>query len=605
MRECPKCGNSYPEDFQYCPSDGTSLGDPADSDSDRRGEISPPPPEPVQISVRTLMLGFAVLVMCALIAFAGVFFYQYWKPKYGNLIVKTTPSGAMIYVDGKLQGASPITLSDLRSGGHQLKGTKEGYMDFVHQVTVMPYSTENLHYDLEPIIPQLSNEERAEVEALGKKMESAQEENILFPPPDDYNVLYFANKILSIDPANSNALKVKEELAEKIRRLAEFAYAREDWAESEKLHKNLALLLPDDPSIQERLAEIQEKREESAREREKQIEEWKLKVEAAIKRGSLVPPDKDNALDAIRGIQHLEKDNRYALEALSRLKELLQNRGDTKMATSDWRGAQRDFQLVLQYFPTDKYSKERLTEVEAELEKIRRIEQQNMKRVAEEQESQKKIDELRLEALESFRTGNYQKSISEWQKYLEQKPDSDEAYFYIGASYQDQKQLDRAIHNFEKCLSINPNNTLAHLNLGILYDYHRNNFEQAEEHLRRAMDLGGVEQYDSKRLQSMIDDLQHRMHVNSILKMLFPVEHKHTFSSCRGNLRFTEEGMEYRTTETDHSFYVEFTGLKAFEINDDNLFIKTRNNKNYNFRFLNYGDAARVSDWYQALRRTP
>ncbi len=604
MKECRKCGNTYPETFVFCPADGSQLGEEAGSDSDRQ-EPSLPSPEPAQISLRTLMLGFGVLVMCALIAFAVVFFYQYWKPKYGSLVIKTTPPGAMIYVDGKLQGASPITISDLRSGGHRLKSTKEGYTDFVQHVTVMPYSTENLHWDLAPIIPQLSNEERAEVEALWKKLESAQEENILFPPPSDYNVLYFADKILSIDPANDDALQVKEGLAETVRRLAEFAYAREDWAESEKQHQYLALLLPDDPSIQERLAEIEVKREESLREREKQIEALRLKAEAAIERDSLVPPDKDNALDAILSIQRLEKSNRYARGALARLRELLQDRGDKKIAASDWRGAHTDFRRVLQYFPEDKYSKERLAEVETELEKLKKVEQQKIRRVAEERESRQKVATLRSAALESFRTGYYQKSISEWEEYLKLQPDSDEAYFYIGASYQDQKQLDRAIHYFEKCLSINSDNTLAHLNLGILYDYHRGNLEQAEVHLRKAMELGGVERYDPKRLQSMIEELQNRRRVNSILKMLFPVEHKHTFSSCRGNLRFTEDGMEYRTSETDHSFYVEFSGLKAFEIEDGKLFIRTRNNKNYNFRFLNYGDAARIADWYQSLNQAP
>ncbi len=601
MKECPKCGNSYPESFFYCPADGSPLGESGESGPEERTE-SPPAPEPVQISVRTLMLGLGVLVMCSVIAFMGVFFYQYWKPKYGGLIIKTTPPGAMIYVDGKLQGASPITLSDLRSGEHQLKGTKEGYLDFVQLVTVMPYSTENLHWDLEPVIPQLTNEQLAEIEAWRKKLESAQEENINFPPPDDYNVLYFVNKILSIDPANSYALKVKEDLAEKVRRLAEFAYAREDWSESEKQHKNLALLLPDDASIQERLADIAEKLDASAKNRQKQIEDWKVKADAALKTGSLVPPDKENALDAIRAIQRLDKNNSYAREGLARLKELLQNRGDTKIAAADWRGARNDFNLMLQYFPDDKYSKTRLAEVESALEKMMKKEQQQIQRAAEEEQSRQRAAALRLSALESFRVGSYQKSISEWQEYLKHKPDSDEAYFYIGASYQDQKQLDRAILNFEKCLSINPRNALAHLNLGILYEYHRNDFKQAEEHLQRAMDLGGAERYDPERLQSMIQELRDRDRMNSILKTLFPVEHKHTFSSCRGNLRFTEEGMEYRTTETDHSFYVEYAGLRTFEIEGNDLAVKTSNNKNYNFRFLNSGDAARVSAWYYSSR---
>ena len=134
----------------------------------------------------------------------------------------------------------------------------------------------------------------------------------------------------------------------------------------------------------------------------------------------------------------------------------------------------------------------------------------------------RRVANLRLAALNSYRAGSYQKSISEWQEYLKFEPNSDEAYFYLGANYQDQKQLDTAILNFEKCISLNPGNVLAHLNLGLLYDYHRNNFKQAEEHLRKAKELGGAEKYSPDRLQSMIQDLQDRAQAFSVLKMLFP-----------------------------------------------------------------------------------
>ena len=133
MRDCPHCGNPYPESFLFCPADGSRL-----AGTDENGSQESLVRQPAQIKIRTLMLGFATLVMCLLVAFAGAFFYLYWKPKYGSLIVKTTPAGAMIYVDGRLRGVSPITLSDVRSGGHELKGIKEGYKDLVQQVTVMP-----------------------------------------------------------------------------------------------------------------------------------------------------------------------------------------------------------------------------------------------------------------------------------------------------------------------------------------------------------------------------------------------------------------------------------------------------------------------------------
>ncbi len=387
-----------------------------------------------------------------------------------------------------------------------------------------------------------------------------------------------------------------------MRQLAEFAYAREDWLESEKQYKNLLLIYPDDPSAEGRLADVAAKIDASIKDREKQIQDWVQRAEAAIKAGSLLPPDKDNALDAIRSIQRLDKNNRYARQAVSILKEQMQGRGDAKIAAGDWQGARNDFRALLQYFPEDNYSRGRLSVIDARLAELNQQEQQRIQRAAEEQQSRQKIQALRQSALSAFRVGSYQKSISEWQEYLKFEPNSDEAYFYIGASYQDQKQLDTAILNFEKCLSLNPNNILAHLNLGMLYDYHRNNFKQAEEHLRKAKELGGAERYSPDRLQSMINDLQDRAQAYSVLKMLFPVEHKHTFSSCRGNLRFTEEGMEYRTSETDHSFYESYSGMRGFAMQGNSLSIKTRNNRKYNFQFLNPGDAARIRAWISSSR---
>jgi len=287
---------------------------------------------------------------------------------------------------------------------------------------------------------------------------------------------------------------------------------------------------------------------------------------------------------------------------VSILKEQMQGRGDAKIAAGDWQGARNDFRALLQYFPEDNYSRGRLSVIDARLAELNQQEQQRIQRAAEEQQSRQKIQALRQSALSAFRAGSYQKSISEWQEYLKFEPNSDEAYFYIGASYQDQKQLDTAILNFEKCLSLNPNNILAHLNLGMLYDYHRNNFKQAEEHLRKAKELGGAERYSPDRLQSMINDLQDRAQAYSVLKMLFPVEHKHTFSSCRGNLRFTEEGMEYRTSETDHSFYESYSWMRGFAMQGNSLSIKTRNNRKYNFQFLNPGDAARIRAWISSSR---
>jgi len=45
----------------------------------------------------------------------------------GELEVKSDPPGAKVYVDGRDAGESPVVLSDVRIGRHQIRVTKEGY----------------------------------------------------------------------------------------------------------------------------------------------------------------------------------------------------------------------------------------------------------------------------------------------------------------------------------------------------------------------------------------------------------------------------------------------------------------------------------------------
>lgn len=594
MKECPECGNVYSDRFHFCPADGARLKPARAGVREATPEFAVPEHSSTQISIRSLMIAIGILFASGLMAFAGMFLYQYAKPKYGGLILKTTPAGAMISIDGNQRGVTPLTIENLRSGGHQIRIAKEGFKESAQYVDVVPYATENLHWDLEPLIPYLSNEQLAEIESLRKKLDSAQRENILLPPPDDYNVLYFANQILAMDPANSYALEIKQELADSLRQSADLAYAMEDWLEAEKQYKNLSLLYPEDISINERLADLAAKIDASIKDREEQIDDWKAKAEAAMKAGNLFPPDKDNALDALRNIQRLDRKNVYAIGAMVHLKEMMQNRGDTKIAKADWQGARSDFRLILQYYPEDPYSKSRLSMAEAKLAEIAQAEQERLQRMVAEQESRQKIAALRQSAMDSYRNDEFAKAIVEWQEYLKVEPNSDEAYFYLAASFQDQNQMDTAILNYEKCIALNAVNALAHLNLGILYDRHRNDLKRAAEHLEKARELGGVDGYSVERLQAMILDLQDRSQLDAAQNKLFPVEHKHAFSSCRGTLRMAEGGVEFKTTETDHSFYEVYDTLKSFNIAGDEISIRTQNNKKYNFRLINPNDESLI-----------
>jgi tetratricopeptide (TPR) repeat protein len=594
MKKCSKCRNYYPDSFGFCPLDAVELESESDDKPDGKPDGAEYPAEPAQIKVRTLMFSIGILVLVGLVSFVGVFSYLYLKPKYGGLVIKTTPPGATILLDGRQRGTSPITLGDLRAGGHQVKAIRDGYEDFVQEVEVLPYSAENLHLALKPLVASLTNEQLAEIESWKKKLESAQSENILLPPPDDYNVLFFADKILEIDPANSFAGDVKAKLAESVRQKADLAYAREDWLAAENEYKILAGMFPNDIAINSRLDDLAAKIDASVKDRETQIEEWQNKAEAAIKAGTLLPPEKDNAWDALRNILRLDKKNVYAQNAKAHLLELLQNRGDTKVTSGDYLGARIDFRMTLQYFPDDKYAVSRLAAIDARLSETSKAEQQRLQRQQEEQQSHDRVVNLRNSAISAYRTGAYDKAITEWQEYLKQTPDSDEAYFYLGAAYLERKQLDTSILNFEKCLSLNPNNAYAHLNLGILYDRHRNDLMHAIEHLEKARTLGGVDKYSPERIQGMIQDLQDRVQLNAMKTTPFAVEHKHVFSSCKGTLRITDDGVEFKTTETDHSFFEAYSNLQGFAVIGDEVSLRTRTNKKYNFRLTRPSDANMV-----------
>jgi tetratricopeptide (TPR) repeat protein len=591
MKKCSKCSNFYPDSFTFCPVDSAEL----ESEPGEVSETAAYRAKPAQIKVRTLMLAVGLLFLTAILCFMGVFSYLYLKPKYGGLVVKTTPPGATILLDGKQRGTSPMTLGDLKSGAYQVKAVKDGYEEFVQEVEVMPYSTENVHLALKPLVANLTNEQFADLESWKKKLESAQQENILLPPPDDYNVLYFADKILVIDPANTFAADIKAKLADTVRQKADLAYAREDWLAAEKEYKSLALIYPNDIAINERLADIGSKIDASVKDREKQIADWKSKAEAALKAGTLLPPDKDNALDSLRNILRLDKKNVYALEAIAHLRELLQNHGDVKLSAGDLQGARGEFKQALQYFPDDKYSASRLVLIDGKLAENARAEQARLQKQQEEQQqSREKVTNLRLSALNAYRSGAHEKAKAEWQEYLKLEPASDEAYFYLGAVYLEEKQLDTAILNFEKCISLNANNAYAHLNLGILYDRHRSDLNEAVDHLEKAKALGGVDKYAPDRIQAMIQDLRDRIQLNALKATLFAVEHKHVFSGCKGTMRITDDGVEFKTSETDHSFFEAYSALRSFTVLGDEIAIRTQNNKKLNFRLLNPKDAEMV-----------
>lgn len=58
------------------------------------------------------------------------------KPSTGSLVVRSTPSGAAVSIDGQARGATPVTINELAVGSHRIIVSKDGYLENSSQVTV-------------------------------------------------------------------------------------------------------------------------------------------------------------------------------------------------------------------------------------------------------------------------------------------------------------------------------------------------------------------------------------------------------------------------------------------------------------------------------------
>jgi PKD repeat protein len=66
------------------------------------------------------------------------------------LRIATDPVGASIYVDGKLRGASPVTLEQVGVGEHRVRVSKDGYLENSRVVVIEPGESESLKVSLTP-----------------------------------------------------------------------------------------------------------------------------------------------------------------------------------------------------------------------------------------------------------------------------------------------------------------------------------------------------------------------------------------------------------------------------------------------------------------------
>ena len=70
---------------------------------------------------------------------------------YGAISVRSTPSGASVYLDGNYQGTTPMTISGVVKGAHMVELQKSGYYEWSGQVTVYAGQTTSVSQVLNQI----------------------------------------------------------------------------------------------------------------------------------------------------------------------------------------------------------------------------------------------------------------------------------------------------------------------------------------------------------------------------------------------------------------------------------------------------------------------
>ena len=59
----------------------------------------------------------------------------------GRLLVRSTPAGALVFVDGQEYGPTPVAMRDLAAGGHRVRVVRSGYVAAERRIVITAVAT--------------------------------------------------------------------------------------------------------------------------------------------------------------------------------------------------------------------------------------------------------------------------------------------------------------------------------------------------------------------------------------------------------------------------------------------------------------------------------
>ena len=148
-RICYSCGNSYPAAFRFCPIDSVDLDYLPQSIEDLSSDFGKSKKKP---RLTAAVISLFVLMLSAWMVVDRLNSGPVRSSStYGELTVRTTPAGATVYLDGSQVGVSPVRLSDIPTGFHEVRAVCPGYSDGAAHVEILPSENQKLVWDLAPL----------------------------------------------------------------------------------------------------------------------------------------------------------------------------------------------------------------------------------------------------------------------------------------------------------------------------------------------------------------------------------------------------------------------------------------------------------------------
>ena len=112
-------------------------------------------------------------------------------------------------------------------------------------------------------------------------------------------------------------------------------------------------------------------------------------------------------------------------------------------------------------------------------------------------------DELYDAAVAAYRNRNFKLSAQLYEKVIELNPKHKSAWTYLGQSYMEQTQYDKAEKAYKKQVELNPYDEVVYNDLGLLYE-RMHKYEDSAAQFRKQLEINPLDQYAHRNLGLML-----------------------------------------------------------------------------------------------------